>query len=805
MKKNIVLGLITGAFIILIIAQLLNFILGISSFEKTFTDSLVSKYRIVSNEVKRQIERSVNFGKPIYRLSGTDTVFSKILSQDSNIKNIFITLPSGKVLYSTNANVVEKNIPIKTIPQFKEDNIYDTKTILEKESYFIGLPVFYNKKDIVGAIYLEFDKNIITSKVNAMINDNLRYVIFTLIGSFLLLVLLFFTINKIEKNLKNKKRPIFVIIFIIFIISLLSYSFFTNKYFEKTFLTVFDSNIETLSDVIKKEIENVLDMGLSIKKLKRVEVLLNEKLRNNPECQEIAITDMIGNVLYKVNNNIVYSMLEKDASVTLSESEVKIGLVEKPYQKLLPIYKKGNQVGFISLLINQKLINDKIFDLLLDTITIIVVSLVFSFELLGFLYLFLSNQNKQGEILPQEEIDTQNLTNIRFTAFIFFFAALFPVSFLPMFIKDLYEINAFNLFNMSKETILSIPISSYLIGITIFIPIVGFLAHKFSIKTIFIFSGALYLIGTIISVISNDIFILTIARFIAGLGYGGCITNSTSLIVQTTSSNTRTTGFGNWSAGFASATICAISIGGVVANRLGFRVAMFITAIFAVLFLLFVYFNIKTVLPEIHKKLQVKFNIKDLVYIFKNRSLLANLFFSSIPYQLSFVGLFQYILPLYMNNEGVSQANIGRLLTLYGALSLFTPLVSRLSDKYKNERLFIIIGNLISGIFLLFFLVSDGIIIFVIVIIGIGIGTTIIDAVEESYLTSSKQARDIGEAKFLSIYTTYEKLVSIIVPLMAGILITGFGYSKSVIIIGVLTLVCVVFFSLLSKNTRVEE
>jgi predicted MFS family arabinose efflux permease len=343
-----------------------------------------------------------------------------------------------------------------------------------------------------------------------------------------------------------------------------------------------------------------------------------------------------------------------------------------------------------------------------------------------------------------------------------------------------------------------------MIGAAVIIPAIGFISNRFSIRNIFLLSLLLFGGGTMLSAFSNNMVLLIIARFVAGLGYGAGIINSTSLIIRLTDSGDRTSGFGSWLGGFAAASICAISIGGVLVNRMGYRMGFFVATGFAVLLGLFVlsYFQAEYKAPAPQTE---KIGLKSFFHIFKNRTMVAHLLFTTIPIQLAYIGLFQYVFPLHMNAMKISQSNIGRILTIYGLIALSTPLLSRASDRIKNNKLFIIIGNLITGVFLLVFFLYDNVILMIMTILAMGIGNMIVSAVNESYIISTKEAREMGETKLMSIYTTYEKMIAVAVPIIAGVLITALGFSTSIGFIGVFTIGGVILFALIAKNIRYNK
>ena len=95
----------------------------------------------------------------------------------------------------------------------------------------------------------------------------------------------------------------------------------------------------------------------------------------------------------------------------------------------------------------------------------------------------------------------------------------------------------------------------------------------------------------------------------------------------------------------------------MIVNRLGYRVGILVASVAALSFLAMVAFYVRQTEP---RKRQVAAatvakigsakseGLLSLFRIFRNRSILMNLLFSSIPFSLAYVGVFQYILPMYM-------------------------------------------------------------------------------------------------------------------------------------------------------------
>lgn len=800
-KNNIRLFLISG--FILLSSLVLGYLLSISSFEDFYKNSLISRYKIANEEIKNSIEASVNFGKPIDNFSGMDQLLTSIVKNEEGIENVFVALPEGKILYSYNKSYLDKVLTDNLIPQYNDSEKKDI--FLMGNKYYIVSPIYYKNLDIVGNTYIEFNKHEITGKTKLIIKESLRLF---LAVSVICILLLFLVIAFIDFHCRKNKTggkmittANFVMIIIFLVASNCIYSYLNTISYKEKYLKIIDTNVDYFSKSVKNEIEFFLDLGLKIDRLNKIEEVLYKKLKEIPECKRITVINNKAEILYSVDQdkNKVSKYFENYVLKKLDFNRI-----DMQYNKIVVLNdKENNSQGKVMLTLNNQYINKKILDLFLDSLTVVLVSIVVCFMMLLMVSLF--SDKKENETI-QEEND-KNLKTVQIASFIFYFGELISLSFIPILTNKLFLMNPVSLMGLSKETMISLPISAYMLGAAIFVLLIGFISDRYSEKKIFIFCSLLLITGAVGAAMSTSIAVFIVFRFISGLGYGGISINSTNYILKNTEESKIASGFGYWTAGYAAASICAIPIGGVIVYRFGYMNALLVSAVFAVLFLIFVIKIIKTKKDDTEKIIvkRERVNLYDLIGIFKDRNVVANMLCTIIPFQLVYVGVFQYLMPLYMNKEGMSQANIGRILTIFGVVYLLVPLVSRYVDKVKNDKLFIGMGNLIIGLSLLLFNISNSFIIIIIIIIGLSIGSMMGDAAEESFVTSTKKAKEIGGAKLMGIYSTYERIVMIFAPLITGAMIAFAGYNKSVFTIGVITIVASIVFTAVSENRREGE
>jgi predicted MFS family arabinose efflux permease len=197
-----------------------------------------------------------------------------------------------------------------------------------------------------------------------------------------------------------------------------------------------------------------------------------------------------------------------------------------------------------------------------------------------------------------------------------------------------------------------------------------------------------------------------------------------------------------------------------------------------------------------------KTKLSDLFAPFRDRTAVVTLFFVSIPVQLAFFGLFQYTLPIVMDQAGLSEANIGRILTIYGIISLGAPFLARYADRTRNEKRLLVMGNIVTGAFLMVFFAQSGVWAIVLVVAAIGIGGLVFDTVTSSYLSFTKASEKYGETRFLSVFLTWEKFFTVFIPVLVGSLMTVVGYVRSAAVLGVVIALGAIVFAVFSRSNR---
>ena len=148
-KSNIPikLQLLLSAILVLLLAQGFSVALIVSSFEKLYTNSLISSYSVVGRDFQRNVESALRFGKPIEKLYGIEKLMEEVKKNSQDLDNLTISLPEGKVLYSIQPDQVGSTLSDKIIndalrarfnTNAKAAQLY---SVLDEGKYHILLPV----------------------------------------------------------------------------------------------------------------------------------------------------------------------------------------------------------------------------------------------------------------------------------------------------------------------------------------------------------------------------------------------------------------------------------------------------------------------------------------------------------------------------------------------------------------------------------------------------------------------------------------------------------------------------------------
>jgi len=362
--------------VILVFANAFNGLLNISSFEKIYTQSLVSIYYDAVSGLKRTIERKIRFGKPLDNFYGINLLLEQFKEKNPNIDNISIALPNGQILYSLNPKIVKTRIPQTLLADFSNSRTgkNNSRYIPQKKynGYFhVFLDIKDRQKASIGIINITFPERIVKDQINKMVYWNIKRLSTT--TAVVCTILFCWMMEFIDLNeIRAQRKRLYYTLFIFLCVGQMAYSYQSLNYFYDRHKNVIQLKTQGIQTQLQAEIERFLRAGLRLDKLGKMEKRLKQIVDSAPYIDSIQILNTDRQVLYfSGNQHTARVNAKKDLVLTTS------------------LEAKKTVKGFIETRISKSEIQKKIIESALDSLTVILISMIFITEMLFLLFIFI--------------------------------------------------------------------------------------------------------------------------------------------------------------------------------------------------------------------------------------------------------------------------------------------------------------------------------------------------------------------------------------------------------------------------------
>jgi len=790
-------------------ALLLNMALSILTLEKIYTKSLLSEYSVIGRYHIRKIERSLGFGKTLPKFTGMPKLIKAFQEKNPEITEIFIHSAEKEPLFCLNepATAASSVIFGETIGQ--------SETVsLRNRHYHLVFPIFGGskfKRTFQGYAEIVLPEALIRDKISAMIASNGK--LLALVGSISALV--FFLIVLLVIPTTKKKRKIYgvslkaralIVTSLVLILSQVAFSYFNLNDFRGRYFSEIQGKCETLGSLIKTDVDYLLKLGIPINKLIKIDTLLDEVLQSIPELSDIAIIDTTGEPLYRV--------VAEDEKI---RNEIQAVVFDpgnnhsRPDRIVLPVARKSAAAGYVHLNISTRVIDRTIRDLALDSGTVVVVSLLVGFEFVFFLVAILIVGNRSTPRADQTLIDfnpgqTSRVpvrASIRTSAFLYAFAMALSMSFLPIYANALYKPIA----GLSREIVIGLPISAEMLCVAVSLVLSGYWLDRQGWFFPFIAGVVITGVGMALCGIADTTVELITYRGCVGFGYGLALMATQSVVVNLTSLQNRSSAVASLEAGYFSGFISSTAVGGMLAEKIGYRGVFFVGSLLVLISIVFVVaFLMQTrqagkqpAKPAAKAKAEAQTGVAGL---FTDRVFMGSLLLSAIPSSLCLVGFLYFASPLLLADLGVKQSNIARLMMPYGLCMVYiAPMISRWVDGIRNKRIPVVMGGFLGGLALLSFLFLNSVPLFVVVLVLFALSGGMSYGARISTISESPAVKSVGPGKALGVFNSLERIGNTAGPIAVGAMITTFGLTAAISNLGIIYLAGTILFFVVARKT----
>ena len=389
----------------------------------------------------------------------------------------------------------------------------------------------------------------------------------------------------------------------------------------------------------------------------------------------------------------------------------------------------------------------------------------------------------------------QGTALIRIAVFVFSLAEELTRTFLSVYIKELFD----PVPGLAMEVVIGAPIALFMLLWAVAQPFAGAYSEKFGRRKIFLIGAACAAIGLLASGLSITLIHLLVARSITAIGYAMVFISAQGFVIDNTTRETRAQGMAGYAGGILTAGVCGPAIGGILADQIGFRSTFILSAVLALVAAVMVYRAIQE--RPIHAQSE-RFSLASLGLFIANPRFMGVVLFSAIPTKLALTALVFFLVPLYLNEQGISQSMIGRVLLLYWLAMIFvSPVASNLSDRLGNRKIFVVAGGILAAIAGVVAVLNTSIWSMVIGLTVLGVAHGLVMTPQLALVTTlshGQKTQKLSETTVLSMFRLMERIGNVIAPFVAGLLLARYGYAGAITGIGYIlaacTFICIILF-----------
>lgn len=400
----------------------------------------------------------------------------------------------------------------------------------------------------------------------------------------------------------------------------------------------------------------------------------------------------------------------------------------------------------------------------------------------------------------------QRVVLVRALCFLFMFAEMLSRPFLPLYAAGLGEFGAAPPDGLRA----SLPVTAFLLAVALSMPLAGRWSDRVGRRRAYLLGALLMASALAATALLPSYPALVAARAVCGAGYALMFMSCQGYVFDHSDGANRANGMALFVGAIMVAEICAPAIGGILADRIGYRMVFLLGAGVAALAALIA----ATVLDDAGARAPATAGAQPAgkagrFGLLGNRRFLALSFLSGIPAKFLYSGFLIFLVPLLLAELGHSKSEVGRYTMLYGLLSLAcAPLFARLADRHRAHFALVAGGGALTGLGLLAALggASADLVLLGIGALGLGQSMSIAAQLALVARVAEAEARELGLGlglgPVLGLFRLLERLGAAAGPLVAGALAAGHGAPRAMALLGGFGLASSILFALVFAAGR---
>ena len=401
-----------------------------------------------------------------------------------------------------------------------------------------------------------------------------------------------------------------------------------------------------------------------------------------------------------------------------------------------------------------------------------------------------------GSATDAPPASSSGVNSMRAPLFVFILAEELTRSFLPGYINNLLV----PIPGLSPQIVISLPIVLFMLIVALGQPYLGSWSERTGRRRTMIIGASVATIGFVATALAHSLYDLLLWRALCALGYGMVFVSAQGYILDHSPPRDRAKGFALFVGAIMVATVCGPSIGGILADNIGFRWSFGVAAALAGLSI-FIIRRLPDDPLRVGRKEASLPKLSDFVSLLLNRRFMVLTGLAAMPAKIALTGICFYLLPLYIISIGGTQAMSGRILMVYAVLMvLIVPVAARMSDRGRSREKLVATGLCLSGLGGLLLFASTSVWVVLALIVTLGIGQALSIASQSALVTEHchEEIKRFGTDTVYGVYRMLERLGNALGPLIASILVIFYDYTGAFVAICMLVLTCGILFFLLT-------
>src|SRR5688500_10520685 len=405
-----------------------------------------------------------------------------------------------------------------------------------------------------------------------------------------------------------------------------------------------------------------------------------------------------------------------------------------------------------------------------------------------------------GSARKESEGDEMNLNRIRAPLFAFILAEELTRSYLPNYVNQLLVVIP----GLSPQVVIGLPIMLFMLIVALGQPYLGSWSDRIGRRRAMLIGASIATVGFGATSIAVNLYDLLLWRSLCAIGYAMVFVAAQGYVLDRTGQHNRAQGFALFIGAIMVATVCGPSIGGILADNIGYRLSFAVSAAVAVISLIAI-----ARLPSGEVRTQVSARpsrgprMREITALLFNARFMTLTGLAAMPAKMILTGVCFYLVPLYIVSIGNTSAMAGRMLMVYAVLMvLIVPLSASFSDASVRRDRYVSVGLMISGLSGLLLLVSDSFLVLFGVVFLLGLGQALSIAAQSALVAEhcQEEIRIYGNDAVYGVYRLLERLGNALGPLLASLLVVFYGYKGAFVAISGLVLFCGFAFTIASRG-----